>query len=82
MFCSLGGVIVSLGEIGFSPGHCRQAAVHYSVCVNYGRSRMSHMLAELLVQFSVFHFCFQEKKKEVKKKKKKKKAFCQASSCP
>jgi hypothetical protein len=39
------------------PGWLRQAKVQDSVSMNYGKSRMSWMLLELILQFSVLCFC-------------------------
>jgi hypothetical protein len=47
--------------------------------VNYGGARMSQMLAELVLQFSVLCFCERRKKKQ--KKKEKLLSSMQASSC-
>jgi hypothetical protein len=76
--CSPGGVEVTLVGIESAPGWLRKEGVQGFVSVNYGRSRIFQMLAELVLQFSTLCFC----KKKVKKKKKKKKgkmAFHQAS---
>jgi hypothetical protein len=57
--CSPGGVAVLLSS---------GTAQACSLFMNYDGSRMSQMLAELILQFSVFRFCKNGEKKPKKKK--------------
>jgi hypothetical protein len=49
-------------------GQCRLAAQAGSLSMNYGGSRISQMLAELVLQWSVLHFARKEKRVQKNKK--------------
>jgi hypothetical protein len=59
-------IVVSLGGIG---GQHRQAVARGSVFSNFGGSRTSQMLVELILQFSVLNYCSSERGKKGRKKK-------------
>jgi hypothetical protein len=52
--CSPGGAVVLFRDIG---GQLQEGAVRVLVSMNFGGSRTSQMLEELVLQFSAFHFC-------------------------
>jgi hypothetical protein len=48
----------------------------------YGRSRLSRMLAEPVLQFSVLYFCSSKKGEKKGKKRKKKEKWLSSVQCP
>jgi hypothetical protein len=71
MACSPSEMTVSLGGTESAQEWHWEAGVRGSVSMNYGKSRMSQMLAELVLPFSVsrlWSLFFQESRKEAKNK--------------